>query len=498
MRYIHLPALVGSLTAGLLLTPAGSPLAGDSMLSGLEGWSVSPLLTVGDVIGDHVPAGKLDGIGAFRRGDGTVRIFVNHELWRSRGNPYRLRNDLELTGARISYFDLDPRTRALRDAGLAYDTVFDRSHQPVVAAGQVSELLGEPSLGFGRFCSGQAVAKGRFGMVDDIYFLGEEVRPPRGHPFGGSIWALDVATGALWAVPAMGRGAWENVTPLEIGEGGRVAVLLGDDTAGAPLYLYIGEKRDGGFLERNGLAQGRLYVWRADDGHLSGETFRGTGSRLAGRFVEIEISESIDHPSQLALARAVGAFRFSRPEDLATDPSNPQRAVFASTGASDRWGTLYIVDVDFDDAAEGISATLTILHDSNATRDHGPRNPDNLDWADDGAIYVQEDPTTKDFGTESGREASIWRLDPDSGDALRIAEVHRGASLGAGIRDTKAGTMAAWETSGVLDVTDLFETAPGETLLLGTVQAHGVKGGAIDRQRLVEGGQLYFLSSGPR
>ena len=54
--------------------------------------------------------------------------------------------------------------------------------------------------------------------------------------------------------------------------------------------------------------------------------------------------------------------------------------------------------------------------------------------------------------------------------------------------------IGAWETSGVLDVTGLFDTAPGETLLLGTVQAHGVTGGAIDRLGLDEGGQIYFLS----
>jgi len=321
------------------------------------------------------------------------------------------------------------------------------------------------------------------------------VRPPRGHPFGGSVWALDVASGALWAVPAMGRGAWENVTPLATGDGGRVAFLLGDDTHDAPLYLYVGTKRDGGFLQRNGLVQGQLYVWRADAGDLSSKSFHGTGSRRAGRFVGIDISGPggyIDQPAQHTAARAAGAFRFSRPEDLATDPRNPRRAVFASTGGADRWGTLYIVDVEFSGAE--VSATVTILHDSSATGDHGPRNPDNLDWAEDGAIYVQEDPTSGGFGAESGREASIWRLEPDTGTAQRIAEVDRDAALGPGIRDTRSDQVGAWETSGLLDVTSLFETAPGETLLLGTLQAHGVKGGAIDRLGLDEGGQIYFLS----
>jgi secreted PhoX family phosphatase len=348
--------------------------------------------------------------------------------------------------------------------------------------------------------------------------VGEEIRPPRLHPYGGTVWALDVADGALWGVPEMGRGAWENVTPLDTGDGGRVAVLLADDTALAPLYLYIGSKRDGGFLERNGFADGQVFVFRADDGRTTAETFNGNGSRLAGHFVPIEIfgpgvcqrsdircdpAGYVDAPSQFTMAEEVGAFRFSRPEDLATDPANPRRAVLASTGGSavraDRWGTLYLIDVDFD--SDGLPATITILIDSDANQpspDHGLRNPDNLDWADDGVIYVQEDPSHGDFGSDSGQEASIWRVDAESGAADRIAMIDRKASLPDGMRDFKAGKFGAWETSGVLDVTDLFETAPGEILLVGTVQAHGVTGGAIDDFDLVEGGQLYFLSTRAR
>lgn len=54
-----------------------------------------------------------------------------------------------------------------------------------------------------------------------------------------------------------------------------------------------------------------------------------------------------------------------------------------------------------------------------------------------------------------------------------------------------------WESSGVLDVTGLFPTRPGETLLVSDVQAHGITGGGIGGEAdLVEGGQLFFLSEG--
>ena len=49
---------------------------------------------------------------------------------------------------------------------------------------------------------------------------------------------------------------------------------------------------------------------------------------------------------QDALGAEIGAFRFSRPEDVATNPQDGTQAVLASTGRgsvfpSDNWGTTY-------------------------------------------------------------------------------------------------------------------------------------------------------------
>jgi secreted PhoX family phosphatase len=294
----------------------------------------------------------------------------------------------------------------------------------------------------------------------------------------------------------MGRGVWENVTPLETGDPSRVAFLLADDIGAAPLMLYVGEKAaaDSDFLERNGLARGRLHAWVADDGALTPDDFAGAGERRAGRFVAVP--ESAGARQRRFRAKALGAFRFSRPEDIATDPRDGSRAVLASTGGgafdTDRWGTTYIVDMDFGADWSAIPATLSILHDGDETADHGLRNPDNLDWGDDGIITVQEDRAEKagPFGRTSGREASIWQLDPETGAARRIAEMNRAAAPD----DPKAGDVGNWESSGVLDVTALFATAPGETLLLATVQAHSLRGGVIEEHDLVQGGQIVWLS----
>jgi len=492
---------------------------GPPMLTGLDGWSVTPVATIGETVTGYIPPGKPDGMGAYRvmagSGDDRVRILLNHELSPGDGYDYALANGTRLTGARISYLDLDPASRAVTAAGLAYDTIYDADGRAVTAAAQINET-DHDSDGLGRFCSGRAVTAGTLGLVDDIFFANEEMSSNRRQK-GGLVWALDVEAGELWAVPAMGRAAWENVTPIAPPAPGTVAFLLGDDTSGAPLWLYVGKKDpDGDFLGRNGLAQGFMFAWRAYDvGRNSPDNWNGsTGPEtLGGCFIRSPVA-GLGADEMRASARARQTFAFARPEDLHTNPFDSGEAVFASTGdgesyAADDWGTLYRVRPDFErgcgSGGSGVHADISILFDGDSyddpkqagrpNPDFGLRSPDNLVWADDGSIYVQEDPGTDlaEFGGVSGREASIWRVHPKTGSLSRIAEVDRAPFKAS---DSKADELGAWETSGIIDVTSLFDTKPGERLLMSTVQAHSIRGGPIADQNLAEGGQVLFLSNG--
>lgn len=152
---------------------------------------------------------------------------------------------------------------------------------------------------------------------------------------------------------------------------------------------------------------------------------------------------------------------------------------------------------------EALTADIRILYDGDgqngdpddqfAHPDYGLRSPDNLVWGSDSFIYVNEDPATQlnKFGSVSGRDASIWQLDPRSGTASRIAEMDRTALYPP---DAANDPDEFWKLSGVLDVTRLFPTRRGETLLVSHVQAHGITGGGIGgKSDLVEGAQLFFL-----
>jgi secreted PhoX family phosphatase len=211
-----------------------------------------------------------------------------------------------------------------------------------------------------------------------------------------------------------------------------------------------------------------------------------------------------------AAADAAGCFSFSRPEDLSTSPTDGTLVAFASTGRgnvypADNWGDTYIVDLDFANlgTTNPLTASILILYSGDdagggqfATPEEGLRCPDNLDWADDGFLYVQEDQSNQvgSFGA-AGFETSIWRLDTTNGVAVRVTQTDRETVLPLGSTDGNVSDVGNWESSGIIDVSTLFGQ-PGGTLFLFDVQAHSITNGLIASKTLYEGGQLCFLERG--
>ena len=522
------------------------------MAIGENGWTPTTLFTVGENFDGYYPPGILDGLGAYELDEDTVRVLASHELRNQFGYDYTIPvNGISLKGARISYFDIDKASRRIVDAGPAYDTIYDANGD----VGTQETIVSFPGFeGLSRFCSSQMVVPGDFkkgGVEDKIYFTGEE-DGGNFNPVGGAEWALDVENDELWAVPEMGRGAWENITAVDARDDDVAAFILADDSSpfdadgddeaeAAPLFLYVGEKdrsQGAGFLARNGLDEGKLYVLVMKDGSTTPEDFSGTGSKLQAEWVEIDNEptgpasddgssgfDQFGYPTQSTLwtrAEALGAFGFSRPEDVAFNPRKKNEIVLASTGVdtyvggADTFGTMYTVVTNF----ENLTASIEIIYDGDDDPTRALRSPDNLDWADDGLIYVQEDeaeeksPTGEPlfgFGAANPKEASIVALNPNNGKITRVAEVNRGVVYDASIDnptrafDVDFGFAGEWESSGILDVSTLFGETAG-TLFLFDVQAHGIEDqttkssapnfdSSITDDNLVEGGQLLFLEA---
>jgi hypothetical protein len=426
---------------------------------------------------------------------------------------------------------VDKRTLQIVDTGLAYDTIVNRAGN-VVSSSAIFSATNPNGLdtpgGLSRFCSSSLFEAHQFGagngLADRIYFANEESPTATND---ASQYALDVQTNTLYAVPWLGHAGYENVAEINTGTTNKVAFVIGDDRSAVPMLLYVGDKNakgDGSFLDRNGLGQGKLYVWVADDPTDPNDTiqadardFKGTNNSTNGKFVEIDyynpnLAGNGDYDAQGfatqakqdALAADVDAFLFARLEDVSTNPQDGTQFVTNATGrdsifdGADSWGTVYKFDIDFNNIGTGdISAKINILYDGDdaGKQDLGLRSPDNLDWADNGKIYLQEDRSINSFGAVSGQEASVFTLDPSVADPsstlTRVAQVDRTA-LPTGQTDPVPTEIGNWETSGILDVSTLFGNQAGEMLVF-NVQAHSLKDGAIADKNLVEGGQLVSL-----
>jgi 2',3'-cyclic-nucleotide 2'-phosphodiesterase / 3'-nucleotidase / 5'-nucleotidase len=516
-----------------------------------SGWTVDPVLTVGETNSDgmdyslgrfdyRVP-GLMDGMYAFKNGTDKIDLLVTHELQDGYGYPYTLQNGTVLTGARITKFRIkyDDGNFGIKNAELAYDRIYDRYYDIVTSHSQIDEGINPASLdGIDRLCSANGVEKGKYGFEDNIFFAGEETGPPF-DVRGGQQYALDVKEEKLYTVPAMGRAAWENVCVMDNFDSDKVVMLIGDDRPGAPLLMYIGEKDESftndapDFLEDNGLAKGYLYVWVSDNGDRTPEQWNGTGTDRQGKFVRIntynpgaaglsgwDAAGWADIATQDAMGELVGRFNFSRPEDLETNPQDGSQAVFASTGRSalypsDSWGTVYLIDIDEDDledALEGdleeinqVAAKLTILYDGDdagagqfSHPDWGVRSPDNLTWAADGYVYINEDKSVNDFCLTSKMEASVWQLNPENGALNRILEMDRSA-VPYRQSDSAVSDCGNWESSGVIDVSKFFTMDEDDvTVLLLNTQGHSIDNVLApdspigSDNDLSEGGQLIF------
>ncbi|MEA5417412.1 choice-of-anchor I family protein [Synechococcus sp. BA-132 BA5] len=533
---------LGALIAAPPVAGAGTFTA--TMLKDVAGGaelSISSLITNGEFTNGtapgsvYVPPGIFDGQGAYSNGDGTYTLLVNHEVGASAGYAYTAEGlNASVTGSRISRLivDIDADDKAsngfqsrILSGGLAYDKV-----------------IGDDPNGFDRFCSANLVEANSFGagrgFADRIFLTGEEVFGGA----GGSFYALDTANSDLHQVKAFGKGTWESATVIDTGSANTVAVLLFDD-AKAPLRLWVGAKTAGGFLERNGLAEanGSLYTFvptalaetgaDATAGPDSDDLKAlALGSPLAGSWVKIEKPADKASYADLSdaeirtLANDLGALQLSRIEDGEVNPLNGQQAAFVSTGTKDfSSGDLYgnVYTLSFTDAfgADGRLAStgassLRVIYDADRLADPttGLRNPDNLTWSADGSLYLQEDRangggldiTNGNFGTQ---EASIWKLnpsgpiDPITGvPAERWAQIDRtavptayGQSQPGVVTDPSTNGVGNWESSGIIDVSRIYGTAPG-SMFLANVQAHSLGGGNIQGSGyLVEGGQIDLI-----
>jgi hypothetical protein len=314
--------------------------------------------------------------------------------------------------------------------------------------------------------------------------------------------AVAVFEGEAHTLPRLGRFRMENQVPVPFTGSATVVFGLEDDDARpgsgrfSQLYMYVGEKRPGASdaLSANGLDNGSLYVFTADDTALHGEMeFAEKAKSFSGHWAPVDWQ--LDDLALEAAAQAANAFDMIRVEDGAANPARGGEFWFVTTGgplrAFNRFGRLYRLNFDASDPTRG--ASLTLVLDGS----EGIVSPDNIGINRHGEMAICEDPGY-DLSAEPlnlTSDTRLWIYDIGSGALTAVAEVDRDAAVeharklhpGGPVERAPGYRPGDWEVSGVVDAEEFL----GRGAWILDVQAHTLRIEPV--RETVEGGQYLHV-----
>jgi len=449
-------------------------------------YSIIPLLSCGDRVPrtglpglEYQFVGLPDGLGAHANSDGTVSLFMNHEMGNNSQSEPCFLQPLN-RGSLVSKFTL-AADGSILDGDRAYDFIYLEN----IPYGPPAEV-GNTTPGFSRFCSG-SLSWQEAGFDRPIYFCGEESGSPGTFDQRGGL-LVAIFDNALWTVPKAGRIAWENAL-VQPKAGQQTVIMCMEDgpVLESQLYMYVGNKDrslGAGPMRRNGLDNGALYVFVSNARKRNSEVNVQDGS-VSGKWVLIPGAEHMTDNELEVATDAVGAFAFARPEDGAFSKTNPNTYYFVTTGGGtgNMLGRLYRLDLNADNVLG--PCKLTVVYNADRIIADGGDiavSPDNIDVSED-YLMINEDGTAQSrvVMAEKGRNGNIWRINLHNGDADNVAEM---TSVGRDGRQTNPGV---WETSGIIDASGFF----GPDSWLFDVQAHSPT--TAPPRNTVEDGQLLLM-----
>ena len=213
-----------------------------------------PLLNVGDAVGkkNYRMVGIPDGLGALDNGDGTLSIYMNHEIGKDQGKSRRHFG----RGGFVSHWTLDIAT-------LKITAGEDLIQQVKIWSPEMQQYMTSPAYSFNRLCSADLpplsalydVASGK-GFNGRLFMNGEEDRS------GGRAFAHVVSgeqKGISYELPYLGKFAWENAV-ANPSTGIKTVVMGMDDSPGGQVYMYVGEKRAMGNPAEQAGFMGGIYM----------------------------------------------------------------------------------------------------------------------------------------------------------------------------------------------------------------------------------------------
>ncbi len=460
-----------------------------------------------------------DGMGIYGDEQGQIHLFMNHEFGDGRnGIIYTapVVGEAGIKGAYVSEFILDPTNGNVVSGDLAFTQAkqWDPDTQTFIDRTAQWRDLNTNTWKFAKFCSG-FLGGPESGLLDRIYFTGEEDGnlDPTFDGLGGQ--TVVVADGVAYALPQMGHFQRENGVVLPTADASKTYVLLPEDrgTLDSQLYLWAGTKMpdDPNPIVRNGLTSGDLYVFRALDPDMEGEGQFGIGDgTLKGEWVQIPRAIAEGNEAGLeSYVQSIEAFDFVRVEDAATSRTEAGVVYFTTTGngtaatSPNVFGRTY--ELRMNDPVDPLAgAGLTTLIQAETIYEP-VINPDNIAIDLQGNLMIQENINreSRGQGPFTTGEGRIWSYNVTTGEITGLAQLSQlPAEPIWPTTDPKNPSLGGtWESSGIIDVSDFY----GHGSWLFDVQANtldndlvyelvsGQEGPAPEGFEVFDGGQLLML-----
>lgn len=471
------------------------------------GVEFTSILTAGDAARNgYRMSGIPDGLGAYDNDDGTITVLMNHEIDNISG-AIRAHG---AKGAFVSEWVINKRNLRVISGNDLIKNVYGWN-----AATQQSDDV-TSTVTFNRFCSADLASPRAFfnprsglGSHARIFLNGDEsgvngyamahVATGNGKSSSYILGKFNTKTNGSGGTDV---GGWENLLANPFPQ--NQTVVIGDNDGGTgimkdALAVYVGTKtKTGSEVDKAGLTNGVTRFVKVDGitSEISDATARTSGIVSGMRF---NLSDST-------------STHFSRPEDGAWNPRNPNEYYFVTTdqldktdlsGGTQKGGTR-LWRLTFDDIKNvDAGGKIDILVDSaNLAGGVGVDKPDmfdNISVNADGTITLLEDVGNVEHN------GKMWQFDPANGSITLLSKFDP-ALFG----DIVGGSFVAGthtkdeETSGVIDITRILDRHDGKKYELFVVQDHataaslqaiGALNAEADPVAMFQGGQLILMSA---
>ncbi|MCY2955875.1 MAG: hypothetical protein NT107_02435 [Planctomycetota bacterium] len=457
-------------------------------------------LTGGTAGATYEVGGMTDGMGAYDNGDGTITLLVNHEISNTAGVIRRH----GAMGAYVEELIIQKTTLQVLSGQDLIQNIVDSS-------ANVHSAANANGIALHRFCSGDLPAESAFfnattglGTQDRIFMNGEE-SSVTGYCLAHVATGVDKGTSHVLPGFSLstngsgltGIGSYENL--LACPHPQDKTIVIGNNDGGTGIMnnavaVYIGQKQSvGTVVEKAGLKNGTLLF-----------------INVAGNAVEIANTTTratnITGGLRFSLS-GMSSTTFSRPEDGCWNPANPRQFFFVTTdrldtvtstgpnptmGASGpvQSGMSRLWRLTFDDITNPLLGGTIDLLINGSKNEQKVQMFDNLAVTASGRIYINEDPGNSTYN------GKVWCYDVATSTLVPLAKFDPYIWGELAILGGTPGALAPHtndkETSGILDVSDLFPHSADESILLFSVMDHS-SNAALATTASVQGGQLILM-----